>query len=185
MDFIERERRCSQVAFKQGLPTAIAFDVVRVGDAYGAGDEFMDADNLATILIEHPEEDIKHYDSLIDLIPERNTLIHGDFHEKNILVRDVQLEMIDMGDISQGHPLVKLGCIYCSHAVFAERVIGMPVDRAMKLWDKFLSYYFGEMSEEVRQRFDRVMVWIAAIRRLPFLCMSPLSTSCNRWGRMA
>lgn len=53
MDFIERERRCSQVAFKQGLPTAIAFDVVRVGDAYGAGDEFMDADNLATILIDN------------------------------------------------------------------------------------------------------------------------------------
>ena len=39
--------------FKQGLPTAIAFDVVRVGDAYGAGDEFMDADNLATILIDN------------------------------------------------------------------------------------------------------------------------------------
>ena len=49
------------------------------------------------------EEKIRRYGAYIDLIPKRNTLIHGDFHEKNILVRDGELEMIDMGDISQGH----------------------------------------------------------------------------------
>ena len=222
MDYIERERACSQVAFKQGLPTAIAFDVVRVGDSYGVMYELMDADNLASTILNHPEEEdiyikkyaelakmmhnieekpgtlqpaseifrssmapmsnwmteeeISYYDSLIDVIPTRNTLIHGDYHEKNILVREGELEMIDMGDISQGHPMIELGCVYCSHSVFAERVIGMTPEKAMEVWNKFLLYYFGEIKEEVKPSFERVLTWIAAVRRLPFLCLSPLST---------
>lgn len=222
MEYIERERACSQAAFKCGLPTAISFDVVKVGDCYGVMYELMDADNLASLIINNPDdedlyikkyaelaktihsisqpvgtlqpaseifrssmapmgkwltqEEIDRYDALIDIIPKRNTLIHGDYHEKNVLVRDGELEMIDMGDISQGHPMVELACVYCSHAVFSDRVIGMPRDRAMKVWDKFCRYYFGEMSEEVKPSFNRLLTWIAAVRRLPFLCMSPLST---------
>lgn len=222
MEYIERERACSQAAFKCGLPTAISFDVVKVGDCYGVMYELMDTDNLASLIINNPEdedfyikkyaelaktihgisqksgtlqpaseifrssvapmsrwltqEEISRYDALIDIIPKRNTLIHGDFHEKNVLVRNGELEMIDMGDISQGHPMVELACIYCSHAVFSDRVIGMTRDRAMKVWDKFCRYYFGDMSEEVKPSFNRLLTWIAAVRRLPFLCMSPLST---------
>lgn len=222
MDYIERERGCSQVAFKQGLPTAIAFDVVRVGDSYGVMYELMEAENLASTILNHPEEEdvyikkyadlakmmhnieekpgtlqpaseifrssmapmgkwmtdeeISRYDTYIDLIPQRNTLIHGDYHEKNILVRNDELEMIDMGDISQGHPMVELACVYCSHSVFAERVIGMTREKAMEVWGKFCSYYFGEIKEDVKPSFERLLTWIAAIRRLPFLCMSPLST---------
>ena len=222
MDYILRERACSQTAFKCGLPTAIAFDVVRVGDCYGVMYELMEADNLADIILNHPEEEdryikkyaelakmmhstqeksntiqpasqifrstmgamdkwmteeeIRRYDSYIDLIPERLTLIHGDFHVKNVLVCDGELEMIDMGDISQGHPLVELGCVYCSHAVFAERVIGMSREKAMEVWDKFCGYYFGEIKEDVKPAFQRILTWVAALRRLPFLCMSPVST---------
>ncbi|MGN0813247.1 MAG: anti-sigma factor antagonist [Candidatus Coproplasma sp.] len=222
MEYIERERECSQKAFKCGLPTAISFDVVKVGDCYGVMYELMDADNLASLIINNPEnedfyikkyallaktihsisqpvgtlqpaseifrssmapmskwltrEEISRYDALIDIIPNRNTLIHGDYHEKNVLVRDGELEMIDMGDISQGHPMVELACVYCSHAVFSDRVIGMPRERAMKVWDKFCGYYFGEINEDVKPSFNRLLTWIAAVRRLPFLCMSPLST---------
>lgn len=222
MEYIERERECSQKAFKCGLPTAISFDVVKVGDCYGVMYELMDADNLASLIINNPdnedfyikkyaelaknihsisqpvgtlqpaseifrssmapmgkwlsEEEISHYDALIDIIPKRNTLIHGDYHEKNVLVRDGELEMIDMGDISQGHPMVELACVYCSHAVFSDRVIGMPRERAMKVWDKFCHYYFGEIADSVKPAFNRLLIWIAAVRRLPFLCMSPYST---------
>ena len=222
MDYIERERQCSQIAFKQGLPTAISFDVVRVGDSYGVMYELMDADNLASVILENPEEEdayikkyaelakmvhsikekpgtlqpaseifrssmapmskwlneeeIRYYDSLIDVIPKRDTFIHGDYHEKNIMVRDGELEMIDMGDISQGHPLIELGCLYSSHSALAERVIGMSTEKAMAVWEKFLFYYFGNLNPEVRTTLDRVLTWISALRRLPFLCMSPYST---------
>ena len=218
MDYIERERECSSIAFKNGLPTAIAFDVIRVGDSYGVMYELMDADNLSSVIQSNPEqedeyvrkyaelakmihhtkmekgslqpasemfrssmapmgrwlseEEIRHYDEMINVIPERDTLIHGEFHEKNILGRGGELEMIDMGDISQGHPLVELGCIYSSHLVFAEKVVDMPAEKGKEIWEKFLKYYFGDLKEETRKRLDRVMVWVAAMRRLPFLCMS-------------
>lgn len=45
------------------------------------------------------QEEISRYDALIDIISKRNTLIHGDFHEKNVLVRNGELEMKDMGEV--------------------------------------------------------------------------------------
>ena len=56
-------------------------------------------------------------------------------------------------------------------------ISGATRDRAMKVWDKFCRYYFGDMSEEVKPSFNRLLTWIAAVRRLPFLCMSPLTTT--------
>ncbi|MGN0778050.1 MAG: anti-sigma factor antagonist [Aristaeellaceae bacterium] len=222
LESIKRERECSRLAFTRGLPTAIAFDLVRVGDSYGVMYELMDADNLASTMLHHPEqedsyirkyadlarqmhhtaekpntlppssdmfrstesylrkwlteEEIRRYDAMVDLIPPRNTMIHGDYHEKNLLVRHGELEMIDMGDISQGHPMVELGCVYCTHAVFSEQVIGMKREKAMEIWQKFCDCYFGEMPEAVKPSFERTLKWLAALRRLPFLCMSPLST---------
>ena len=38
-------------------------------------------------------------------MPDCSTLIHGDYHANNILVADDELIMIDMGDVSVGHPI--------------------------------------------------------------------------------
>lgn len=216
MEYIERERNCSQTAFKQGIPTAISFDVVRVGDSYGVMYELMDADNLASLILNHPEkeeeyikkyadlgreihsielqpgtlqpvsemffssmnsmerwltgEELALYTSLIDVIPTRNTVIHGDFHEKNILVRDDDLEMIDMGDISQGHPLVELGCVYSSHIELAKPVLGMTPEKGREVWEKFLHHYFDDLDSEKEALLLPVLRWISAMRRLPFYC---------------
>lgn len=217
IDYIKRERQCSKVAFTSGLPTAIAFDVVRVGEAYGVMYELMDADNLASVIANHPdqedeyikkyadlakqihttelkagtlqpasdifrstvksmipylsEEELNHYNRLLEVFPERNTLIHGDFHEKNILVRNGELEMIDMGDISQGHPLIELGCVYSTHMTLSEKVIDMPREKAVGMWKKFSKYYFGDLAEETKNRLENVLGWIASMRLLPFLYM--------------
>lgn len=218
LDYIKRERECSRIAFKNGLPTAIAFDVVLVGDSYGVMYELMDADNLMSTILKHPDqedtyiekyaelakqihhqemegnelqpaseifrssmeplskwltaEEIEHYDKMIDLIPHRNTLVHGDFHEKNVLVRNEELELIDMGDISIGHPLVELGCVYSTHIVLSQPVIGVSKEKGKELWEKFVKDYFGDLKPDTKERLEKVLSWIAALRRLPFLCMT-------------
>jgi len=47
LDYVEHERRMSQVALVAGLPTAIPFQTVKVGDSYGALYELVDTSTLA------------------------------------------------------------------------------------------------------------------------------------------
>lgn len=54
LDFVERERDVSQKAFLMGIPTAISFDVVQVGDAYGVVYEMIDAKTTAQIIDADP-----------------------------------------------------------------------------------------------------------------------------------
>lgn len=54
LGFVERERDISQKAFLMGVPTAISFDVVQVGDAYGVVYEMIDAKTTAQIIDADP-----------------------------------------------------------------------------------------------------------------------------------
>ena len=47
---IKRERDLAREAFVQGVPTAIPYDVVRVGESYGSVFELLDARSLASLL---------------------------------------------------------------------------------------------------------------------------------------
>ena len=52
---IEHERAMAKLAFVKGVPTAISYDIVKVGDSYGSMFELLNAQTLNTILIEHPD----------------------------------------------------------------------------------------------------------------------------------
>lgn len=67
---------------------------------------------------------------LINSVPERDTLVHGDFHTRNIFVQGDELILIDMADTSTGHPLFELGSMYMS-LVLMSRV---PQSFSGSLW---------------------------------------------------
>ena len=52
---IHRERELARKAFIMGIPTAIPYDVVRVGDGYGSVFELLNAKSFAKILNDEPE----------------------------------------------------------------------------------------------------------------------------------
>ena len=52
---IQRERELARRAFVLGVPTAIPYDVVRVGNSYGSVFELLNAKSFAKILAEEPE----------------------------------------------------------------------------------------------------------------------------------
>lgn len=54
-DEAERDRAASRGAFIHGIPTAIAYDTVRVGEYYGLVYEMIDVDTLAATVKNHPE----------------------------------------------------------------------------------------------------------------------------------
>ena len=52
---IENEQKRSKQAFLRGIPTAISYDVVRVGDKYGSVFEMVNADNCNRLIVTNPE----------------------------------------------------------------------------------------------------------------------------------
>ena len=68
LPMIENEQKRSKQAFIRGIPTAISFDVVRVGDKYGSVFEMVKADNCNDLIVREPErrdEIIRIYVSLL------------------------------------------------------------------------------------------------------------------------
>ena len=82
-----------------------------------------------------------------DAIPESNTVVHGDFHPKNVMIQDGELVLIDMADLTSGHPLYDLGSMALTHHLppdsRIEDITGMKAETVRELWRLFLSNYLG------------------------------------------
>lgn len=73
LDDIRRERDLAKKAFVLGIPTAISYDIARVGDGYGSVFELLNANSFAKILADEPER----FDEIIDLYVDLLKKIHS------------------------------------------------------------------------------------------------------------
>lgn len=109
----------------------------------------------------YSEEEIGKLRALVESVPETGTLIHGDFHPNNIMVQDGELILIDMGDMTIGHPIfdflataatqVNLVKLSPEYAEFHTR---MPAELITKTWRKLIDVYFGDKSEDEKNRIE-------------------------------
>lgn len=195
MESIERERMLARNAFIAGVPTAIPYDVVKVGEHYGIVFEMVKADVVGKRLLSAPErfdeyavkyadlfkqihrvklsgkglpatndiylnyadqlygwykaEEIDRLKWFIGQIPERETMVHGDFHTNNIMVQETELLIIDMAEISYGHPIYDLASSYYAHVLNPRqdpdsvmKYLNVTPEIAMRLWDVMMHRYF-------------------------------------------
>lgn len=56
LDEIQHEREVARLALILGIPTAISYDVVRIGESYGSVFELLNANSFSDILAEEPEK---------------------------------------------------------------------------------------------------------------------------------
>lgn len=87
---IHRERELARKAFVLGIPTAIPYDVVRVGDGYGSVFELLNAKSFAKIIIEDPTK----LDEVIEMSVDLLKKIHGTVVKKG--------DMPDMKEVVLG-----------------------------------------------------------------------------------
>ena len=73
LDVIRNDREIARLALILGIPTAISYDIVKVGDKYGSVYELLNARSFAKILAEEPEKIDWCVNEYVDLL---NT-IHG------------------------------------------------------------------------------------------------------------
>lgn len=193
---IQQEMDYSKKAFVAGIPTAISYDLVTCGGAYGAVFEMVDhADTVGHTITAHTEmfddimekfvktyqtihhtniKDVGGFVSLkdvwtkwaegmeangsfttteaamlkkmIEVIPERSTMVHCDFHAGNVMYQKDEIIVIDMADIGYGHPIFDLagGAFHARYSYFEKRqsVHGMNQANMLRFWDKLLRLYF-------------------------------------------
>lgn len=115
----------------------------------------------------NPDE-IEKLHRLVNSIPERDTVIHGDFHPKNIMIQNGEPLLIDMADVSRGNPIYDFAGIGMTHRYYAVttpeksvRFLGVDADEVMKLWYYILSRYFGtEDRDEIIRIEEMIMPYI-------------------------
>ena len=70
---IERELKLAQQAFVAGVPTAISFDIVKVGDKFGVRFEMLDCMSLKNAFVKHPEQYNELLNRYVNLLKKINT----------------------------------------------------------------------------------------------------------------
>ena len=65
---IHRERELARRAFILGIPTAIPYDVAKVGDSYGSVFELLNAKSFSQLIAEEPENLDKYVELYVDLL---------------------------------------------------------------------------------------------------------------------
>lgn len=204
---INRERELARKAFVLGLPTAIPFDIVKVGNSFGSVFELLNARSMTKSIRSDPDhidqyidqyvellslihstEDSKgeiprkkdtvcewadwlkghmneelrqKYISLIQNIPETNTLNHGDYHINNVEMQDGEVMLIDMDTLSIGHPIFDIAGMYIAYVGFpelyednAERFFGLSKETCNYIWMQSTLKYAGSeaRAQDIREK---------------------------------
>ena len=221
LDSIRQERELARWAFVKGIPTAIPFDIVRVGDRYGTVFEHLHAESASEYINKSPEHfesflrrsvelmkqihtieaapgelpDMKQktlgwmprirqllpeelYSKLSDIVnavPERLTILHADFHLKNILICDDELMLIDMDTLCTGDPIFELATVFVSYRQFpsfdpkAAHFLGITVDMASKICDRSFELYLDGDDEKTIEDTKRRAQLLGCIRIIDFM----------------
>jgi uncharacterized protein (TIGR02172 family) len=120
-----------------------------------------------------PEEQGKKLRALIEAVPKRNTLMHGDYHTNNIMVQNGEPLLIDMDTLCMGHPVFELGSMFNAFVGYSEldhqvtmNFFGYTHEDAGKFWDMALKMYLGTDDEAVCQSVAEKAMVIGYTRML-------------------
>ena len=118
----------------------------------------------------YSEEEYEKLMKLMNAIPERSTIVHGDFHGKNIMYSKGELYLIDMGDVSYGHPIFDIICTGATHInlvrlnpEFAESFTGLNRDMIMEIYRRLVKGHFNLTDED---EIDKYVEFTAKLAKL-------------------
>lgn len=104
----------------------------------------------------------------LESIPDADTCVHFDLHTSNIMMREGEPVLIDMGDMSIGSYLFDVGLLCCIYGLpelgSSAVVTKVPNDTGAKLWQGFIKYYFADKPPEEFEFFQRNRHFLASLR---------------------
>ena len=122
-----------------------------------------------------PEDQGKKLRALIEALPKRNTLMHGDYHTNNIMVQNGEPLLIDMDTLCMGHPIFELASMYNAFLGFSEldhdeimRFMGYNRETSHRFWKQALKAYLSTEDEALCEQIEekaRVIGYVRMLRR--------------------
>ena len=105
-------------------------------------------DYLEEKYLNHEDADLMRF--VLEAVPERNTVLHLDFHEGNVMLQGEELILIDLDDICTGNPLFDLAGLYVGHVLGPQAApdsvrfsMGMDVKTAFEMYRTTMETYLG------------------------------------------
>lgn len=108
--------------------------------------------------------DIETLVRIIEAIPDSFSLLHNDLHTQNVMIdREKNMMLIDMAEITYGHPIFDLGCTYMT-MIFSpklsrklgKQIIGLSKKDARKVWDIMIRRYLCTEDEGKIREFEKL-----------------------------
>ena len=113
----------------------------------------------------------------LESIPDANNCVHFDLHTSNIMMREVEPVLIDMGDMSIGSYLFDVGLLCCIYGLpelgSSELVTKIPTETGVALWQGFVKHYFADKPPEEFEFFQRNMHFLASLRLIQTITSMP------------
>ncbi len=97
-------------------------------------------------------EDSNKWKSLMDCIPERHTMVHTDFHYDNVMLRDGEPVLIDVGGVKSGHPVFDLMTMYLRAAHHELSPTRFDAATEKEIFEVYIKAYFKDSLNEVSQK---------------------------------
>lgn len=172
---IKNERELARRAFVLGIPTAISYDVVKVGESYGSVFELLDAKSFSQLIAENPEELDKYVKLYAELLKKiHSTTVKADDMPdiKNIVTKWLELDtpFLENGDAEKLRKLVDavpdtlnmLHCDYHTNNIMMQNSETLLIDMdtlshghpIFELANVYITYVgFGEENPSVVENF--------------------------------
>ncbi|MCR5212014.1 MAG: phosphotransferase [Lachnospiraceae bacterium] len=130
------------------------------------------------------KEDIEKMRAFLDAVPERDSIVHGDFHPNNIGAVFGELILLDMAEIGYGNPVFDFIASYYDlilsgetigkeHPEITKKYFGLSVEELKKLWDILVESYFPGITAEKKQFFNETINWMLGFKLLIFPVLHP------------
>ena len=125
-------------------------------------------------------DDIYHkLKKILETIPESDHVIHGDYHMKNVMLQNGEPMLIDMDNISLGHPIFDLQALYVTYKAFeeddpgnSEAFLGMSSELTDFIWKRIKELYFETTDPEVLEKKEDQIRVVAGVRFMYLLVVS-------------
>ena len=182
LDDIKRERELAKSALVLGIPTAIAFEIVRVGDRYGAIYELLNAKTIADILRDEPDKIdwcAEEYVSLLRLIHStevppgklpvmKDKVIDWGMFMKNHLPAETGDKLLSLIEAVPDNNHMIHGDYHTKNImVTGEEVLlidmdtiatGDPVFEFASVFNAFIGFYFQGFPPEIAREFWHIVL---------------------------
>ena len=122
------------------------------------------------------DEEVDTLHRINDAIPEGDTVVHGDFHPKNVMIQNGELILIDMADLTTGHPLYDLGSMALSHHLPTDErltlITDMKAEMVRQLWQLFLANYLGTEDPRAIGLFEKKICVVGLMKMASTIAFS-------------